>query len=119
MSAVGLDQLCLLDPSSQTNEDKRMVEALIYYDYCVGNALQSVIVKSRVSSIMIPKEGPVLASEIWAKLLGFFECEAEKIQGVNCCSKGTNMLFQKCWQIGVWLYLVCLQLQLSCCNWAS
>ena len=33
MSAVGLDQLCALDLSSQTEEDKRIVEALVLYDY--------------------------------------------------------------------------------------
>ena len=78
MSAVGLDQLCALDLSSQTEEDKRMVEALVRYDYWVGNALRGVLVKSRVSSIMLPKEGPILASKIWAKLVGFFECESAK-----------------------------------------
>ena len=78
MSAVGLDQLCANDLSSQTEEDKRMVEALIRYDYWMGSALRGVLVKSRVSSIMLPKEGPILASKIWAKLVGFFECESAK-----------------------------------------
>ena len=78
MSAVGLDQLCSLNLSEQTDEDKRMIEALVRYDYWVGSALRGVLVKSRVSSIMLPKEGPVLASKIWAKLVGFFECESAK-----------------------------------------
>ena len=55
-----------------------MVEALVRYDYWVGSALRGVLVKSRVSSIMLPKEGPILASKIWAKLVGFFECESAK-----------------------------------------
>ena len=44
MSAVGLDQLCALDLLSQSEEDKRMVEALVRYNYWVGSALRGVLV---------------------------------------------------------------------------
>ena len=64
MSAVGLDQLYALDLSSQTDEDKRMVEGLVRNDYWVESALWGVLVKSRILSIMLPKEGPILASNI-------------------------------------------------------
>ena len=78
LSAVGLDQLCAVNPDSMEEDDKRMVEALIRHDYWVGSALRGVLVKSRVSSIMVPKEGPILASKIWNKLVGHFECESAK-----------------------------------------
>lgn len=86
LSAVGLDQLCTSHPDSMEVDDKRMVEALNRHDYWVGSALRGVLVKSRVSSIMVPKEGPVLASKIWNKLVKHFECESAKTYKASAIS---------------------------------
>ena len=75
MSAVGLDQLCALDQTSMMEEDKRIDDTLVHNDYWVGSALKGALVKSCILSITLPKEGLVLASKIWAKLVGFFGCD--------------------------------------------